>query len=150
MTQQPQQPGWNDPQTQQLGQAGAPMGQPQQFGQVQQYGQVQPYQAPAYQTPMMMQPMPTFQVKAANNTMATCSLIFALVGLFFFPILAQILALIFGIVAKGQIKRTGEGGAGLATAGIVISAIILGLALLGTIFWIVVMVIIGGAGLAAS
>ncbi|MQA77034.1 MAG: DUF4190 domain-containing protein [Streptosporangiales bacterium] len=139
-----QQPGWNDPQTQPYGQAGAPMGQPQQ------YGQVQPYQAPAYQTPMVMQPMPTFQVKAANNTMATCSLIFALVGLIFFPILAQILALIFGIVAKGQIKRTGEGGAGMATAGIIISSIILGLAVIGTIFWIVVVVILGAAGVAAS
>jgi peptidyl-prolyl cis-trans isomerase B (cyclophilin B) len=37
--------------------------------------------------------------------------------------LCSILGLIFGIVALNQIKRTGEGGHGLAVAGIVISVV---------------------------
>lgn len=34
--------------------------------------------------------------------------------------IGSILALVFGYVAKNQIRRTGEGGSGLATAGIVL------------------------------
>ncbi|MBS1907171.1 MAG: DUF4190 domain-containing protein [Actinobacteria bacterium] len=47
-----------------------------------------------------------------TNTMAILSLIFA----FFF----SLLAVIFGHVARSQIGRTGEGGRGLATAGLIL------------------------------
>jgi heme/copper-type cytochrome/quinol oxidase subunit 2 len=57
------------------------------------------------------------QVAQKTNTMAILGLIFA----FVFPLLG----LIFSIVAKGQIKKTGEGGAGLATAGLIISIIVM-------------------------
>ena len=50
-----------------------------------------------------------------TNTMAILGLIFA----FVFPILG----LIFSIIAKGQIKKTGENGSGLALAGLIISII---------------------------
>lgn len=48
-----------------------------------------------------------------TNGMAIAALILTFV---FTP-----LGLIFGYIARGQIKRTGEGGAGLATAAIIIS-----------------------------
>jgi|GEM_PF-3160860 len=50
-----------------------------------------------------------------TNSLAIASLVTS----FFF----QLVGLILGIIALGQIKKTGEGGKGLAVAGIVISAI---------------------------
>ena len=60
----------------------------------------------------------------------------ALVCAFLFPLVG----LILGIVAKGQIKKTGQAGGGLATAAIVIASIFLVLAVL----------LIGGGLLAGS
>jgi len=57
-----------------------------------------------------------------TNVMAILGLIFAFV---FSP-----LGLVFSIIAKKQIKTTKEEGAGLATAGLVISII-------GTVFWVI-------------
>ncbi|MDT5037480.1 MAG: hypothetical protein QOE03_2665 [Micromonosporaceae bacterium] len=58
-------------------------------------------------------------VARATNTMAILSLVFAFV---FWP-----LAILFGHIGKRQITRTGEGGGGLATAGLVIGYLWLGL-----------------------
>lgn len=52
-----------------------------------------------------------------TNVMAILSLVFA----FIFPLVGIIL----GHVAKRQIRRTGEGGSGLATAGLVLGYIFL-------------------------
>jgi hypothetical protein len=69
---------------------------------------VDPY-LPGYPPPA---PRPT-------NTMAILSLVFAF---FFWP-----LAIIFGHIGKRQIERTGEAGGGLATAGLIIGYLWLGL-----------------------
>jgi hypothetical protein len=50
-----------------------------------------------------------------TNTMAIMSLVFSFIF--------NLLGLVFGIIALGQIKKTGESGRGLAIAGIIISAI---------------------------
>ncbi|MFE2654852.1 DUF4190 domain-containing protein [Brevibacterium sp. NPDC059310] len=55
--------------------------------------------------------------------------------------LAPILAVIFGHVARGQIKRTGEDGRGQATAGLIMGYISIGLALLA----IVIIAIVGAS-----
>jgi hypothetical protein len=60
-----------------------------------------------------------------TNTMAILSLIFAFV---FWP-----LAIVFGHIARKQIARTGEGGQGLATAGLVLGYVFLAATVLGTI-----------------
>jgi Domain of unknown function (DUF4190) len=57
-----------------------------------------------------------------TNVMAILALVFAFV---FAP-----LGIVFGHIAKGQIRRTGEGGSGLATAGLVLGYIF-------TIAWII-------------
>ena len=54
------------------------------------------------------------QVMPGTNGLAVASLVCAFL---FAP-----LGLVFGLIAKSQIKRTGEDGDGLATAGIIISA----------------------------
>lgn len=134
-----QQPGHGDPYA-----SGTPA-QPY-YGQPQQYGQVAPHQ-PQYQQPMA-QPMmvqPVFvPPKPKTNGAAIASMVVALCcvvlsWIIFIPYLnfcilpGEILALILGLVAKKRIKQSGEGGNGMATAGVVISAILLGLSVLAVI-----------------
>jgi small-conductance mechanosensitive channel len=52
-----------------------------------------------------------------TNGFAIASLVLGIVWIYW---IGSILALVFGYVAKNQIRRTGEGGSGLATAGIVL------------------------------
>ena len=95
---------------------GTPTGEPQPYGQP-------PYGQPPYgQQPYGQQPP-----AQGTNTMAILSLVFAFL---FWP-----LGLVFGFIARGQIKRTGQGGSGLALAGIIISFLALAL---------VVLVVVGG------
>ncbi len=73
-----------------------------------------------------------------TNPFAVASLVCACVGIIpFLGILGVILGFVFGLIAKGQIKRTGgaQEGSGLATAGIIISVVVTALWI---IFWIVV------------
>jgi hypothetical protein len=65
-----------------------------------------------------------------TNVMAILSLVFA----FVFPLLG----IIFGHVARKQIRATGEGGSGLATAGLVLSYIFVIVGIVTTIFVIIV------------
>lgn len=59
-----------------------------------------------------------------TNGMAVASMIVGILWLYW---IGSILALIFGYVARGQIRRTGEGGGGMAVAGIVLGWIGIGL-----------------------
>lgn len=123
-----QQPGGYDPYGQQPYSAQPYSGQPgyDPYGQ---QGYQQGYQQP-YQNPY--QPRGT-------NTMAILSLVFAFV---FAP-----LAIVFGHMAKKQIKERGEEGDGLATAGLVIGYIFTGLALVGCCLDIL---LFGALGLGSS
>ena len=66
-----------------------------------------------------------------TNGLAVASLACGLAQFMFGP-LATIPAIVFGHLARGQIKRTGEQGAGLALAGLILgwAAVILGLLLI--------------------
>ena len=55
-----------------------------------------------------------------NNGMAIASMVLGIVWLYW---IGSVLALIFGFLAKKQIRDRGEGGSGMATAGIVLGAI---------------------------
>lgn len=150
MTQQP--PGWDPYRQAQGGQQpyGAdPYGQPSPYGQPPAYGEVVPYQQPGYQQPTYQQPgyqpavyqaQPVLVAPPTQKTsgLAVASMVCALVGVVFwyFAFILEILALIFGIIAKKQIKERDLKGGGMATAGIVISAILLGLEVLIVIGWI--------------
>ena len=65
-----------------------------------------------------------------TNVMAILALVFA----FVFPVAG----IVFGHVAKSQIRRTGEQGSGLATAGLVLSYIFTIL----TIVWVIVVFVL--------
>lgn len=68
------------------------------------------------------QPVYGYPVQRGTNGLAIASLICAF--------LCVPLGLIFGIVARNQIKTSGEGGDGLALAGIIVSSIFLVLTVL--------------------
>lgn len=71
-------------------------------------------------------PWPQHPPAPPTNTMAVLSLVFAFL---FWP-----LAIVFGHIARKQIARTGEGGRGLATAGLAIGY-------LGISFFVLLMVV---------
>ncbi|SOX51954.1 DUF4190 domain-containing protein, partial [Mycobacterium ahvazicum] len=60
---------------------------------------------------------------AGTNSMAIASLVCSLLG--WLCGIGPILGIIFGIIALGKIKQTGEGGRGLAIAGIAIGAVLI-------------------------
>jgi hypothetical protein len=69
-----------------------------------------------------------------TNGLAIASFVTSLLGL-------TILGIIFGHISKSQIKQTGQGGSGLATAGLVIGYIFLAI----QFFWILAIVGLAGA-----
>ncbi|MEO7000782.1 MAG: DUF4190 domain-containing protein [Ktedonobacterales bacterium] len=88
----------------------------------QQYGQQPVYSQPLYAQPMVM-PM-VMRPMTATNGMATASLICSLIGLFTadFLVIPGVLAVIFGHIALGQIKKSNgqQTGQGMAIAGLII------------------------------
>jgi uncharacterized protein DUF4190 len=99
-----------------------------------QYQQPQ-YQQPQYQQPQYQQPQyqyqPAYQqpvTSGRTNTMAILSLVLAFV---FWP-----LGIVFGHMARRQIRQTGEGGSGLATTGLVLGYLFGVLTLIGCAAWI--------------
>ncbi|AEA26636.1 hypothetical protein Psed_4481 [Pseudonocardia dioxanivorans CB1190] len=119
------QPGYGAPQQGWDPNAYPPPGYAQQYSG---YDQQAAYGAyPAYQ-------QPAYPVQPPTNTMAILSLIFA----FVFPVLG----LVFGFVAKSQIRSSGESGDGLAMAGIIISVVFIALFVL---FFVFIFGIIGAA-----
>jgi hypothetical protein len=68
-----------------------------------------------------------------TSSLAIASLLFGILGLTLFPIIGGIIALITGYMARNQIRDSGGtlGGQGLATAGIVLGWICMGLLVVG-------------------
>lgn len=138
-------------------QGGDPYGQ-QQPGGYDPYAQpqsAQPYSGQPYSgQPYSGQPyaqQPYYpQAAPGTNTMAILSLIFSLAGMFVLPIVCSILGVIFGHMAKKQIPASGESGDGLATAGLIIGYIGLGLWVLGCGCYAVFVFGLLGMGAASS
>jgi hypothetical protein len=77
--------------------------------------------------------MPEADMTAADDTpqwqaqqtspLAIVSMVCGMVALVLGPL--AILAIVFGHIARGQISRTGEGGRGMATAGLILGYVVL-------------------------
>lgn len=104
-------------------------GDPQQYGTnspgQQQHGTGSPGQPPY--------PQAGYAPVPPTNTMAILALVFAFV---FAP-----LGIVFGIIGRRQINRTGEGGRGLATAGLVIGIMSMAVVVLIIVVEIVTLVL---------
>lgn len=75
-----------------------------------------------------------------TNTLAVVSLVAGIAGYVLpHPFIAGVVAIITGHMARGQIRRTGEGGAGLALAGLLLGYIhlVLSLILVGVLVAVV-------------
>jgi hypothetical protein len=125
----------------------------QQYPPAQPYGQPtsgQPYSpgpaypaSPAvggYQQGGYQAPYAAYQQPKGTNTMAILALVFAFV---FSP-----LGIVFGHIGRKQIRERGEGGDGLALAGMIIGYISTGIGAIGCCVWLVL--VIGLFGQAAS
>jgi len=92
--------------------------------------------APVYQTPYAA---PTvFVYGPKTNSSAVASLVFGILSWFLCPLVGGILAIIFGYVARGQIRRTGESGGGLAIAGLILGYFHTVAFVLVAAFWLIV------------
>lgn len=90
-----------------------------------------------------------YAVQPRTNTMATLSLVMSLVGLL--TGITAVLGIIFGHIARKQIRETGEGGDGMALAGLIVGYIICGLWVLGILAYIALVVFMfGAAGMAGA
>ncbi|WP_199423197.1 DUF4190 domain-containing protein [Actinotalea solisilvae] len=73
-----------------------------------------------------------------NNTMAVVSLVAGICGLTVLFFVGSIVAVITGMMAKKEIARTGEEGSSLATWGVILGWIGIGLGVLGGLFFVLV------------
>lgn len=115
-------------------------GQPQ-YGQAPQYAQ-----APQYGPTGGYYGQPT----RSNNSMALVSLIAGIAGLTVLPGIASIVAVITGHMARRQIAETGEEGSGLATAGLILGWVGVGLIVLAVVGFVLFFIFIAAAGSATS
>lgn len=79
---------------------------------------------------------PVYVYGPKTNSMAVASLVSGILAWLLCPLLAGVLAVIFGHVARGQIRQTGEGGGGMAIAGLILGYLNLGGAVLVGVFYL--------------
>ncbi len=97
-------------------------------------------QMPASQ-PQGYQSYPTGMATQATNSLAIASLICGIVQIFI-PFFAAIAAVILGHVARRQIRQTGEQGAGMAIAGMVLGYVGLALTIISVILFVAFVVVV--------
>jgi hypothetical protein len=100
--------------------------------------QAKTYDQLASLTTDLRRPVPyraaSYQVRGAGATNAMAAISLACgIGQVFVPILGAIIAIVCGHVARGQLRRTDEQGAGMAVAGLVLGYLGIALPLLLTV-----------------
>lgn len=88
-------------------------------------------------------------VAQPTNTLAIVSLVAGIGSYVVIPVIGAVVAIVTGHMARGQIRRTGEGGAGLALAGLVLGYLHLVLAAI-LIAIVVVVAVVAGAAIFSS
>jgi hypothetical protein len=121
-----------------FGQQGGGFGQAAGYGQPGGYGQPAGFQPGGYQPAGYGQGMPGYSggpgyPVAKTNSLAIASLVCGIIQIAFVGILAAIPAIILGHIARRQIRQTGERGAGMAMAGLVLGYIGVALTVVGII-----------------
>ncbi|HEV2370897.1 MAG TPA: DUF1707 and DUF4190 domain-containing protein [Streptosporangiaceae bacterium] len=85
----------------------------------------------------MAPPVPMAPAVPRTNSLATASFVLGLVGIVF-GVLASIPAIVLGYIARRQIRRTGERGAGLALAGLILGWVWVGLLVLALVLLVAI------------
>ena len=96
---------------------------------------------PGYGPPPSYGPPPGYGWRRPTNQLAMVALVLSFLG----PL--SPVGLVLGVVARGQIRRTGEEGAGLALAAVIVGGVITTLLITVVVFWVVVLASIGAGGL---
>ena len=92
--------------------------------------------APPPPGPVAPYGQPLYVYAPRTNSLAIASLVTGILSWVLCPFLGAILAVIFGHVARGQIKQSGEGGGGMAIAGLILGYLNLGGAILVIAFYV--------------
>jgi len=95
-----------------------------------------PVTAPALTQPAYPPAYPYPYATQRTNSMSIASLVSGILAWLLCPFIGGALAVVFGHVARGQIKQSGEAGGGMAIAGLVLGYANIGVAVLGIIAWI--------------
>ncbi len=101
------------------------------------------YHGTVQQDPGYPQQQP-LAVAPPTNTLAILSLVFGVASYFVLPIVGAVAAVVTGHMARGQIRRTGEGGGGLALAGLILGYLHLALAAVAIVVLIALVAIASG------
>ena len=94
-----------------------------------------PQLAPVPPAPPVAYAQPAYVYGPRTNSLAIASLVTGILSWLLCPLLGGILAVIFGHVSRGQIKRSGEGGGGMALAGLILGYLNLGGALVAGVIY---------------
>ncbi len=97
------------------------------------------------QQPPVYPPQQAYAADQPTNTLAIVSLVAGIGSYVILPVIGAIIAVITGHMARGQIRRTGEGGSGFALAGLILGYIHLVLFLIAVA---VIILVVVGAGVA--
>jgi hypothetical protein len=87
-------------------------------------------------------PPPGYGWRRPTNQLAVVALVLSFLGAL------SPVGLVLGIVARGQIRRTGDEGDGLALAAIIVGGVLTTLLVVGLLFWILVLASNDGGGFA--
>jgi hypothetical protein len=144
--QDPNQPVYQDP-SQQYYDAGQASGAPASpaYGYQQQGYQQQGYQQPGYEYPQQAAypsygyGAPVVAAPAPTNGLAIASLVCSLAGILTCGVVS-IVGAILGHVSRKQIRERGDGGDGMALAGIIVGWVITGLYAAFWVFYLIVIV----------
>jgi Domain of unknown function (DUF4190) len=98
----------------------------------------QPAPQPAQSVPMTSGGQVMAYPVQRTNSLAVASLVAGIAAWVICPLLGAILAIVFGHIARGQIKTSGEQGNGLALAGLILGYAHIALSIIGVILLVVV------------
>jgi hypothetical protein len=104
------------------------------------------YDYPVQQPPASppQQPVP-YQDVRPTNSLAIVSLVAGLASYVVVPVIGAVVAIITGHMARGQIRRTGESGGGLALAGLILGYVHLLLVVIAVVIIAIVAIAAGAA-----
>ena len=88
-------------------------------------------------------PAPQYRAQVPTDPMAVASLVLGIVSWFFCPVVAGVLAIVFGYIGRRNVRESNGAlqGEGFCTAGLVLGFINLGIALLAVVIVLIVVII---------